>query len=89
MASKLGLKLKSAGIAEILVSAGVRAALEEPAAKVLSRMKSGAPVDSGKLRDSLEIWDDTTDRAVKRVGSRSLPYAAKIEADTGFVSRSL
>jgi hypothetical protein len=82
-------KLNSRGMAELLKSPGARASLEAPARAVLARMQSTAPRATGELAGSLEIWDDTTDRAVKRIGSRTAAHAIIVEANTGFMARSL
>lgn len=81
-------KLNHSGVAALLKSAAIRAVLEAPARAALARMQASAPVKSGAYRGSLRIWDDTTDRAVKRVGS-DLDYAAAVEANTGNMARSL
>lgn len=82
------IKLNRRGMAAMLKSAGVRATLERPAEKALAKMRAGAPVASGEYKASLHIWDDTTDRAVKRVGS-DVAYAMVVEANTGNMARSL
>lgn len=81
-------RLNSSGMAALLRSDGVRAILRAKAAPILSRAQATAPVDSGDYRASLRMWDDTTDRAVVRVGS-SVPYAAVVQANTGHLSRTL
>ena len=81
-------KLNSRGMAALLKSNEVRATLEAPAAAVRAKMAGNAPRDTGALAASVEVWDDTTDRAVKRIGSR-LPYAMVVESRTGFMARSL
>lgn len=81
-------KLNRRGMAQLLKSSGARAALEAPAQATRGKMAAGAPRDTGALAASIEVWDDTTDRAVKRVGSR-LPYAIVVESRTGFMARSL
>lgn len=82
------LKLKSSGMAELLKSSEVRAALEGPAESVASAARSNAPYLTGQLADSIEVVDDTTDRAVKRVVATA-PYALIVESQTGFLARSL
>lgn len=79
---------KGSGVEEILNSRATRALLESPAEAVAARMRSNAPVLSGTLAGSIEVIDDTTDRAVKRVVA-DVPYAMVVEADTGFASRSI
>lgn len=83
------IKLVRPGMRELLNDEGVRRdALHPVAEQVASAARSAAPVESGAYRDSLTVWDDTTDRAAVRVGSR-LSYAALIEARTGNLARAL
>lgn len=82
------LKLKSSGMAELLKSGEVRAMLEGPAEAVASAARSNAPRLTGELADSIEVVDDTTDRAVKRVVATA-PHGLVVESQTGFLSRSL
>jgi len=84
----VNVKLNRAGMAELLKSSGVRSSLDAPAAAAAAKMRGGAPRNTGALAASVTVWDDTTDRAVKRVGSR-LDYALVVEARTGFMARSL
>jgi hypothetical protein len=65
-----------------------RGALHPVADRVAAAMRAGAPRETGALAESVTVWDDTTDRAAVRVGSR-LHYAAAIEAGTGFMSRAV
>jgi phage gpG-like protein len=88
MASGIKVTLNHSGMGALLRSAEVRNGLDPYAQAVKAAQESAVPVESGALRDSITVTDDTTDRAVKRIGS-NLPYAAKVEADTGFMSRSL
>jgi hypothetical protein len=67
---------------------GVRSFMLRTAGPVLAAMQANAPVETGELRDSLYIWDVTTDRPVARVGS-DLEYAPLIAIVTGFMSRAL
>lgn len=83
-----GFKLNSGGMSELLKSAGVRANLDGPAQAVAAAMRSNAPVATGALVASIEVVDDTTDRAVKRVVV-SVPYVHVVEANTGFMARAL
>lgn len=82
------LRLISPGMRDLLNSAGVRAYLTTLAGPVLARAQAGAPIDTGRYRASLRIIQDTTDRAVVRVGS-SDPDAMIIEARTGNLARSV
>lgn len=88
MVSTVKVKISSPGVRAMLQSAGVRAELHDAADPVLDRMIAGAPEASGALKGSLYLWDDTTDRAVVRVGS-DLPYAGSVAARTGFMLRAL
>lgn len=79
--------LNRRGIREVLRSEGVRKALRGASAGVLAEAQATAPVETGAYRDGLTTWDDTTDRAVVRVGS-TVPYAAVVEASTGNLVRA-
>lgn len=81
-------KLNSGGMAELLKSAGVRAALDGPAEAVASAMRANAPRDTGALEGSIHVEDATTDRAVKRIVA-DVPYALAVNANTGFMTRAL
>lgn len=82
-------KMNSAGIKELLNSPGVRAELTKHAGAVLSEAQANAPVgETGDYMASLHIKQDTTDRAVVRVGS-DVAYARVVEARTGNLSRAL
>lgn len=81
-------KLNSGGMEALLKSGDVRSQLDGPASAVASAMRSSAPRDTGALADSIEVVDDTTDRAVKRIVANA-PYALVVEAKTGFMTRSL
>lgn len=87
MAKGARFKLNHAGVGEMLKSSETREKLNGPAQAALGRMQGTVPRETGALAGSLEVWDETTDRAVKRVGSR-LGYALAVEARTGFMSRS-
>ena len=81
-------KLNSGGMKALLNDPGVRADLTRRAGLVEAAAKASAPVTSGAYRDSIQIIQATTDRAVVRVGA-SVPYAANIEAGSGNLSRAL
>ena len=81
-------KLNHFGMAELLKGAAAEAACRPVAEDVLSRAQGSAPVASGAYRDSLHIVEDETDRKRFRVVS-DVPYAMKVEADTGNLARSL
>ena len=81
-------RLHSSGVLDMLKDDGIREALQKPAEAVLQRAQSGAPVKSGAYRDSLSLEDDTTDRAVVRVGAH-VPYGMTVEARTGVLARAL
>lgn len=80
--------LDRAGVRELLRSQQVRDILDPPARAVLAEAQRTARVESGRYRDSLHIEDDTTDRAVKRIGS-DLDYAIVREAEDGTLTRAL
>lgn len=81
-------KLNSAGIRALLNSSGVRADLTRRAERVLEAARASAPVDTGEYRDNLHILEDSTDRAVVRVGS-TVPHGLVVEAKTGNLARAL
>lgn len=70
-------RMNSRGSRALLASDGVRKHLTERAERVRAAQGAGA-----------EIWQDTTDRAVVRIGSRDR-RSRRREADTGYMSRSL
>lgn len=81
-------KLKSAGVRALLNSGETRSLLTSKAEPILDRARSSAPVASGAYRDSLQLVQDSTDRAVVRVTSTA-PHAMVVEANTGNLARSL
>ena len=81
-------KLNHAGMAALLKSAGVRAALAPVTERVLASAKASAPVDTGAYRDGLHIEHAVTDRAVERVVGGS-DHDMIVEANTGNLARSL
>ncbi len=83
------MKLNSAGMDELLKSAGVEALVEGIAQEKAARAKASAPVDSGDYRDSIEVWTEVhPTRVVAHYGSTA-PHAAVVEARTGNIARSL
>lgn len=82
------LRLISPGMRALLNDPAVRSYLTRLAGPILARAQAGAPVDTGRYRASLRIIQDTTDRAVVRVGSDD-PDAMIIEARTGNLARSV
>jgi hypothetical protein len=72
-------KLNRAGMAQMLNSAGVRREVNNAAQGIAETGKSFAPVLSGAYKDSIEVIDDTTDRAVSRV-TVGVDYALEVEA---------
>lgn len=86
--STVKVKISSPGILALLKSEGVRGEIRRRSEPVLSAAINGAPVASGAYRDSLSAVDDTTDRAVVRVGS-SVSYAGVVESRTGNLARAL
>ena len=85
-------KLNSSEIQKMLNGegrySGVRDDLRDRAERVLSAAQAAAPVDTGAYQASLEVTEDTTDRAAVRVGA-SVPYAMVVEADRGVLARAL
>lgn len=81
-------KINHRGMAELLAAPEVRAELTRRMERVLDKARETAPVDTGDYRDKLQILQDTTDRAVVRVGSTS-NHAWIVESNTGNLSRAL
>ena len=82
------IRLNHSGMKELLNSSGVRAEMTTRAEQVLAVAQSSAPVASGAYKESLHINQGTTDRAVVNVAT-DVPYAMKIQSDTGHLLRSL
>ena len=80
--------LDHGGMRELLNDSGVRAELERRAERVAAAARSSAPVETGAYRDGITVYDDTTDRAVVRVGSTAR-HAPLVEAKTGNLARAL
>ncbi|MBA3781011.1 MAG: hypothetical protein H0X12_04050 [Nocardioides sp.] len=80
--------LKSSGMAELLRSADVRAALTERAERVLSAAQADPHDDTGDYEAGLHIEQDTTDRAVVRVVSGDFKGHI-LEAEYGILARAL
>lgn len=72
-------KLNHRGMEQMLKSEGVAREVHRRAEHIASNAKSFAPVASGDYRDSIDVVDDVTDRAVSRVVVR-VPYALDVEA---------
>ena len=81
-------RTRSAGMAELLKSDGVRELVTTRAESVLRAAVASAPVASGEYRESLEIVQATTDRAVARVITTA-PHGMIVEANTGNLARAL
>lgn len=82
------IKLDHGGMAALLKSDGVRSELTKRAGSVLAAAQASAPTETGSYRESLHIIQDTTDRAVVRIGS-SAPHAFAVEAATGNLARAV
>lgn len=86
--ARSNVRLKSAGIKQLLNSSEVRAMLTEKAQPVLAAAIADPHDDTGAYEDSLQIQQATTDRAVVRVVSTD--YKGHIlEAKYGILSRAL
>ncbi|MGL5828193.1 MAG: hypothetical protein ACRC0L_01330 [Angustibacter sp.] len=81
-------RLNSAGMAELLVSAGLAADMMARAERVAESVRGSAPVATGTYRASIRTQAVVTDRAVARVVA-DVPYAPAVEADTGTLLRAL
>lgn len=82
------LLLNSHGLASVLASRDVRAALEHKAEAVLKAADARVPVRTGDLKASGHVEMDETDRAVARVVYDS-DHAQVVNARTGFLSSSI
>lgn len=82
------IKIVSPGVRRLLSDPGVRDDLEDRGRRVLARAQVEAPSQTGALRASLRMQTVEEDRTVVQVGS-DLPYAMRIAAATGFLTRSL
>lgn len=80
--------LNAKGVKALLTDPGVVAHLNERADRVLASAVADAPFESGDYRESLHKWDDTTDRAVVRVGT-DVAYGMGVEAAHGVLARAL
>lgn len=81
-------KLNSAGMAALLKSAEVRAALRPRAERVLAAAQADPHDETGAYEAGLHIEDATTDRAVVRVVSGDRKGHI-LEANYGILSRAL
>lgn len=81
-------RLNHGGMAALLKSSEVRAALQGPAQRILDAAQANAPRDTGEYSNSLRIEQDTTDRAVVRVRA-DIWYAHIIEARDGVLGKAL
>lgn len=84
-------RMNSRGMRELLGSVGVRRELERRAAEVEAAAKAAAPVDTGRLRNSIHV-----EMEKGAVGNRwearvvaDTPYAAVIAARNAFLAGSL
>lgn len=76
------------GSKALLKDDGVRRELRRRAEQVAAAARASAPVRTGNYRAGIKVVDDTTDRAVVRVGSTA-PHAHLVEARTGNLARAL
>lgn len=81
-------RLRSAGMADLLLDDGVADHLETLAGKVEAAAKSSAPVQSGAYRDSIAVRMGRTDRVTAHIVA-TVPYAPLIEAGTGNLAHAL
>lgn len=88
MASGINVKLNHRGMAELLKSDEVRAALTQRAERVLAKAKADPHDDTGAYERGLHIEQHTTDRAVVRVVSGDWKGHI-LEAKYGILSRAL
>lgn len=81
-------KLNSAGMRELLQSAGIRGELRRHAEATAAAARAGAPRETGTYAASIHVESNTTDRAVERVVADA-DHAMLVEARTGNLVRSL
>ena len=82
------IKLNSREIEKFLKSDQVRPSLRDIAEGWASTARRTAPVDTGEYRDSIDVVEDTTDRAVARVITRA-PHGLIVESRTGNLKRAM
>lgn len=87
--ARVRVKLNSAGMAELLNSAGVRQDLTARAERVLDAAQADPHDATGTYEASLHIEQATTDRAVVRVASDDVPKAFVLESRYGILARAL
>lgn len=87
MARRSEFKLDHAGMAEILLSDGIRHAVHDAAEQVAARVRGDSAIQRNELVDEVEVEDYTTDRAASSV---TITHAAGlgIEAKHGTLSRA-
>lgn len=81
-------RLISPGMKALLNDPGVRAELTRRMEPVLAAAQASARVVTGGYKNSLQVWQTTTDRAVVMVGS-PLNYSGTVEASTGNLAKAL
>lgn len=86
--ARVRVKMKSAGIEQLLKSDGVRALLQPRAERVLAAAKADPHDDTGAYEAGLHIEQDTTDRVAIRIVSGD-KKGHILEARYGILSRSL
>ena len=83
------LRLNDRGVADVLNSAEVRAALREAAEPIAARARSSAPVDSGAYRDGIEVDVEPGDRRAHARVTATDRKSLVIEAAFGVLQRAL
>jgi hypothetical protein len=87
--ARVRVKLKSAGMRDLLKSAGVAADLKRRADRVAQTAKGSGPVDSGEyVNDISVVVEQHADRVVAHVVAGA-PHSMIVEAATGNLSRAL
>lgn len=82
-------RVNGRGLEKLLASRGVRAELGRRGRAVAAAARSTAPVDTGRLRSSIDVVTDTVNgRARVRVVANT-PYAQYVAADNHWLSRAL
>ncbi len=78
MATHVRFKLSKEAAAALLTSDGVQSEMDRRAKLILNRQRSLGPVDTGNLRDHLEIRKRKNGRS-RAVGAFGVDYGAAVE----------
>lgn len=88
--AKVKVTLNQRGIAQLLNSGGVQAAVTDRGERVLAEARATAPVDQGEYRDNLHLEHVTNDEGVEGVQVTSgTDHDIYVEAEHGTLVRAL